>query len=270
MFHYRLETPGEQLCRYLFERSIVSQMWDRFETRHLIITGRSRQFRHFFQEALAINMTRRLLLAAETTRKQYEPTEPGFLAHLEGTIDRWGFSPLKGNGSLVRLIRESSIAGHHPISSSLRRHMLRWTREEHSQCYMCGAILEFSDETSVNFVTLDHLWPQSHGGDSTEENILPACRVCNNEKKKDYPSWAALGVHAINIGQAPSNEEKKSLTGSTRFALHNFAARALANEQYLSLKQAYSRIKPWASEPWLLDENEVGDFFNIAIHEMIL
>ncbi len=268
MFAYHLETPGEQLCRYLFERSIVGEMWDRFEAKHLFITARSQPFRDLFQEALAINMTRRFLLAAETTRKVYDPTDSGFLRHLEGTIDRWGMSTLKGNGSLVRLIRDSTVAGHHQISPTLRKYMLRWTQEKHPRCYMCGASLEFSNKESINFATLDHLWPQSHGGDSVEQNILPACRICNHEKKRDSPSWAALAVHAINIGQTPSSEERRGINGPSRFAIYNFAAKQLANEERLSLKQAYMKLRPWVAEAWLRDDGEVGDFFNIAIHEV--
>ena len=31
-------------------------------------------------------------------------------------------------------------------------------------------------------MTIDHILPQSKGGKDTEENTVPACQLCNNQK----------------------------------------------------------------------------------------
>ena len=201
MFDYTKTSDGEYLCSYLFTRLVDSGFWNRFQSKHLLPTGRPAEFRTFFQQGLALNLVRRLILAGEQARHYLDPSEPGFLSYLDPFIDKWGLRNIDGRGQLVRLVRGSVVASNHAISESLRQHLLQWARSEHRHCYMCGSILNFSVRPGVpqyNDITLDHLWPQAYGGDSVEDNILPACRSCNHEKKQDYPSWAGCNVHTLH------------------------------------------------------------------------
>jgi len=52
-----------------------------------------------------------------------------------------------------------------------------------SICNYCG---------SVDFLTLDHIFPKKYGGLDAAENLIFACRTCNSSKgKKDLMEWMA-------------------------------------------------------------------------------
>ena len=49
-------------------------------------------------------------------------------------------------------------------------------------CHYCGK------KYSSNQLTMDHVVPIARGGESTRGNIVPACRVCNRDKKLEIPA----------------------------------------------------------------------------------
>jgi len=58
-----------------------------------------------------------------------------------------------------------------------------WWREKRSSgiCYYCGLKLLPIE------LTMDHIIPLSRGGKSEKNNIVPACKECNNKKKFLFP-----------------------------------------------------------------------------------
>lgn len=56
-------------------------------------------------------------------------------------------------------------------------------------CYMCGVTLN-RKKGKADTYTIEHIWPISFGGDTVEENLLPACADCNS-KRGSMLSWAA-------------------------------------------------------------------------------
>lgn len=59
----------------------------------------------------------------------------------------------------------------------------RWWRRKCAQgkCYYCGRKVKPSE------LTMDHLIPLARGGKSVRENLVPACKDCNNKKKYLLP-----------------------------------------------------------------------------------
>jgi len=51
------------------------------------------------------------------------------------------------------------------------------------KCIFCGRALTIAaDGTPGPRVTLEHIWPRSHGGTDALENLALACAGCNHEK----------------------------------------------------------------------------------------
>jgi len=59
----------------------------------------------------------------------------------------------------------------------------RWWQQKTSAgiCYYCGKKVVFKN------ITMDHLVPIARGGRSTKDNLVPACKACNNKKKSMLP-----------------------------------------------------------------------------------
>ena len=73
-------------------------------------------------------------------------------------------------------------------------------------------------------------------------------------------------IQSLLLGFDPSENEYTSVNGGHKFALHHSKAKAIAIRRNISLKQAFMLLGPWEKTPRLVDEYDVGDFFNLAIH----
>jgi 5-methylcytosine-specific restriction endonuclease McrA len=57
-----------------------------------------------------------------------------------------------------------------------------WKRKcDEGECYYCGG------KMSHNELTMDHIVPIVRGGKSVKNNVVPACKDCNNKKKHLLP-----------------------------------------------------------------------------------
>lgn len=57
---------------------------------------------------------------------------------------------------------------------------------DHNTCQYCAKVFPPPD------LTLDHIVPRSHGGDSTWDNLVASCRACNNRKGSRSPEEAGM------------------------------------------------------------------------------
>lgn len=157
----------------------------------------------------------------------------------------------------ANLAFDCAKAGRQSISPSTRSDIDRATRVRAGdvKCYVCGTGLSKG-------YPLDHLWPRSLGGVSSEDNLLPVCEPCNS-RKKDRISWDVFGVvfdHAL-MGQTDDGARLAAM------ALQRRAATALAERNLSTLKEAFvllgpvglrEKIDPDIDDPW---------FFNNTVHD---
>ena len=59
----------------------------------------------------------------------------------------------------------------------------RWWQQKtaRGRCYYCAKKVAYKD------FSMDHLVPLGRGGRSTKNNLVPACKDCNNRKKSMMP-----------------------------------------------------------------------------------
>lgn len=89
---------------------------------------------------------------------------------------------------LLRAVRGSKRA----IKFSRINILLR----DHFRCQYCGAKAELRD------LTYDHVVPRAHGGKTTWENIVTACKPCNLRKGDRTPEQAAMKLRAQPVKPA--------------------------------------------------------------------
>ena len=88
---------------------------------------------------------------------------------------------MRGNYDDFDCPEEAVIRAERAKARELRK--TRWWQQKTAPgfCYYCGQKVDFHD------LTMDHLVPLARGGRSTKENIVPACKTCNNLKKSMLP-----------------------------------------------------------------------------------
>jgi hypothetical protein len=271
---YEIKTAGEQLAYFIQDRILSRAAWDKFSD-ELTCTGRSDALCDFFHEVTVINLTCRIVAAGtsllrasgERPARSLQDTnfEKEFLDFLRERLSvRQSLS-----GDLLRNALRAVESTQRDATPKQRNTFKGWADREHRHCYLCGVGLDFTEQDPVRKFTLEHIWPQRFGGDSIEDNWLPACGSCNSRKKRDFATWAMPNVQSLILGFDPSESEYGAVEGSQRFALHQLAAKKLASQRNMSLKRAYVLLGPWESLH-LIDACDIGDFFNLAIHRVTL
>lgn len=66
---------------------------------------------------------------------------------------------------------------------------------DHGQCQYCGK------SQDPKLMTIDHVIPRSRGGENTWENLVVACKKCNQRKGNKTPTEACM--HPINTPRKP-------------------------------------------------------------------
>jgi hypothetical protein len=160
---------------------------------------------------------------------------------------------------------DAAVAANATISGANRQATCRDAAKRNGGyilCYVCATNLGRWDTVRrEKNLALDHLWPRSFGGISTEENLLPICDDCNG-LKKDRITWDVYGtVQDYALSRNSTNGLEL-----TKIALHRRAATKLAEDELISLKDAFILLGPvqdlLESQP-----DEPFWFFNQTAHD---
>ncbi|MBW6520394.1 MAG: HNH endonuclease [Desulfoarculaceae bacterium] len=71
----------------------------------------------------------------------------------------------------------------------------RWWQQKTAagKCYYCQQTVSFKE------LTMDHLIPLTRGGRSTRNNLVPCCKICNNQKKNMLPLEWEEYLETLNL-----------------------------------------------------------------------
>jgi hypothetical protein len=261
-------TQGERLCNFLLQKVLQDAPWTRLELA-LAATGRDAELVELFREITAVHLTGRLVVGGVSVAEQAGIDSPVYNDMLSQLLREAAPVRYELEDELLRYAdRAVRAARRGPSDRELRAQRDRAIRT-HPYCYMCGVALDFEDDESVHRYTLEHLWPRMYGGDSDDENFLPACHSCNNGKKSDFATWAMTSVQALIYPIEPNDEQLgrqlSTVKGNYRFALHYRKAQNIASAKKTSLKRAFLHLGPW-TELRVQDRSLVADFFNLENH----
>jgi 5-methylcytosine-specific restriction endonuclease McrA len=115
--------------------------------------------------------------------------------------------PIRGKIDLDSGIQETfprpAVVILHKRESVSKRRRLRYTRlgvflRDKYKCSYCGSQCSYIEG---NPPTVDHVWPQSKGGESTYENCVTCCQTCNG--KKGRKTLEECGLTLLNKPYMP-------------------------------------------------------------------
>jgi 5-methylcytosine-specific restriction endonuclease McrA len=83
--------------------------------------------------------------------------------------------------SFISTVTDHEIRKEKRKARDLRK--TQWWKQKCAKgiCYYCKSIMLPRD------MTMDHIVPVIRGGKSTKNNVVPACKQCNNKKKHSLP-----------------------------------------------------------------------------------
>lgn len=102
-------------------------------------------------------------------------------------------------------------------------------RRDNDMCMYCGMRFRHSE------LTRDHIFPRSRGGKDTWQNLVAACKRCNNVKADRTPEEAGMALLAVPF--RPNIYEVMYLS-----------QHVVLKDQMAYLQQQFSRNRNWTSE----------------------
>lgn len=262
-------TPGEELFLAIRDQalpslSVMESCWDDLNDVFLGASG-SHQFANYLRGAVSVVAMKRLLQFWAGARQtviapdQQVRVVSDFISHEVFTgLDR------AIRMRVARLVIEALRCSYREVTPRARRRLLNGTTAV--TCYLCGAALDatVSDQTDDRLLTFEHLWPKSAGGDNIDENLLPACRHCQNAKA-DALSWEWLNVHNLILAAAPSADAFRSVPRGAKIARRYLHVMQLCEESRLSLKEGFLRAGPWSGQLTARRTGHPVTFFDLRI-----
>lgn len=264
VFVFQPVTPGEHLLHLLHERVLKFDgllVPEGFSWSNAV-GGRGQALQDFAVAVSSLNLTARLIKKAERILEIDDAAlhQGEFVRFLQQTL---GLTK-QSNDLIDEIARQSLYAANmskRPISSSTKRKVRG--NETEIECYLCGNMCVHKAEDQKSAIYYEHIWPASYGGDSIEQNLLPACYGCN-EAKSDMLLWQTGAIFSFVLKPDPSHDER------TRIGRREKVARRIqdilfhANQNQCSLKEAAIEIGPAKFENLAaIDSEDAIDYFNI-------
>lgn len=243
----KLKTEGERLFTFI-RNDVLESIGSnsvRWSTVGILFNqcGDTYEFSDFIRGAVSVLAMRRLL-RYWTAEKVITADASLYVKKIKMFAKEEVFPGLSDDlvTRLARAVIAAEAVSSKKISPSVRKIVIG--KSNLHRCYLCNAELDASvPEKQPKHLTLEHLWPASIGGNSIEENLLPACVSCQ-EDTKDTMSWEWLNVHNLVLPPEPSKEALVAITRKQRVAKHFHAAIAKRDAQGISLKEAFLQIGP--------------------------
>jgi len=256
MHRYKAITAGERLFQHVYAHLEDDRTW-RILAERIRPIGDSDRFVFYYRQHSALHLTCKLISAG----RSFVSAGAENTALLDSIVEGFPWVRLNSGNRLLRLLSAAVSASDREISKGAANEIRRFARN----CYICGRALNFLAPDCDEAFTAEHLWPSSVGGDSIEENLLPACKACNNAKGNS-PSWVATDIHSLYLGLNPSVEKLRKISFKRRYALFYRAALTLALKEEQTLKYAFIQLGSW-QDAYVRDTEMTADMFNLETHQ---
>jgi hypothetical protein len=259
-------TCGEKLGVIIYDSLISRSDWGTLRNSYPL-RQRKDEYLELFQEILTVNLTCRIVALGRSLNAGHRNGGPVALAAFQKRLrDNIGIP----NDLLPLVLRNATLAvdaAEHDFTAAETKEQRRHARARAASCFMCGVALDCSapvqgQATPHDAFELEHIWPQSYGGDSELDNALPACHSCNNAKA-NFATWGMVAIQSLIFGMAPTPRRLDEIDKTYKFALHSRNARHYARRHSVTMKVAFQSIGPWSSVE-VKDEDDVADFFNLT------
>lgn len=264
MWNWKPATAGEALFLFLCKEIFaIQKVTDTKQLSILQTGGRSEDFASYFEALTVTNTFSRLIKKAQQIQKSDCATSDQQLKTYIKQQLEISHSDRSIANRLIALTWSAQKASHKPIPMSVRKAVI--DNRALVTCYICGTTLSPNSTTDDSKVQYEHIWPSSYGGDSIEENLLPSCFSCN-QQKGDLILWQTAHITSFCLKPDPSEEEMKDVRRREKIAVYLRKLATHASAKNITLKRSAKELGPAElSLQESIDREDARDFFNLRL-----
>lgn len=264
-------TSGERLLfALLHHHSDWRVLSSALKTANVQMARRCDSLTNFFVGASILHLQQRLIRQAQDVREVHPFARSLQAEELRIRAEHvLGLSPSTYTGNFIELIDEVLNSAEKltaNLSPGLKK---RIKRAGPNHCHSCG--LQFGivppNGEKILEATADHVWPRALGGDTSEDNLIPTCDICNS-KKGHIAAWQMAWIQPIVFSDVDEENSLKAFPRDLQIALHIRAAMAYAQDNGTTLKDAFLTIGP-REKISRIDPEQGYDFFNLRVHDPV-
>jgi 5-methylcytosine-specific restriction endonuclease McrA len=263
-FSFQPTTPGEYLLHFLTENILKEDgisIPEEFSWSNAT-GGRGQALRDYVVSVSSLNLTARFIKKAERVLDIDDSTlhHGEFTRYLQQTLGL-----VRHPSDVIDEIARQALYAAKMSKRSISKATKRKVRDSAIEvgCYLCGNMCIHKSEDPKSAIYYEHIWPASYGGDSIEQNLLPACYGCN-EAKKDMLLWQTGAIFSFVLKPSPSERERTSIARREKIARRIQDILFRANLDRSSLKDAARKIGPARFENLVaIDTEDAIDYFNL-------
>lgn len=260
-------TSGERLFQFIVSNIIGKERASSLDYISLIqIGGREDDLIDYYSGVFASNFIMRCIKKAKWIDKN-DPLHADCNAlerHKKALINYFLTSleiprnSLGGNlEQLANLVIDAYKATKKDITPTVRKQF----KKRPDKCYICGSLIDDTSGATHKY-ELEHIWPQSYGGDSIVENLLPSCCYCNKDKSHML-LWQNADVSSFVLTPMAELNELQSIHKPVRIARHRRLIFEHACKQKVSLKNAALAVgSVELANIKFIDREDSVDFYN--------
>lgn len=265
---WRPTTSGERLLFLLLSNHKEARyLSDALTQSGLRFARRYGDWSNFLVGASLLHLQQRLIKLGNDIRETL-PNRLDQIRELRArTCDVVQLTPIEYGADFGELIQEILVSAeqmHKEPSAGLKKLVFKAGGQ---CCYSCGRLFGgiYDDAPEGLMATADHVWPRALGGDSVEENLLPACSSCNSTKGH-LATWHMAWIQPVVFSDLDEKDGPPPVPREVQMALHMRAATAYARANGTTLRDAFLTIGP-RDRPTKIDLDQGYDFFNMRVHD---
>lgn len=269
MFGFHPSTQGEFLFQHIAKQFIPSEAKSQvYQLSHLQIGNRQDDLAEYYIGVYCFNLMARLIKKAvhliedySLNQEQQQPKMKRYLqTQMEIAIDRQNKEAIN---KLISLSLSAALSTRKQVNPSTK--LLVTPKYKPIYCYICDRKLELLTEDITTQVQYEHIWPRNFGGDSTAENLLPACALCNHAKGSTL-LWQDAHVHSFVLSPSPTAEDlNKGIQYKMKIAMHRRNIFRRACDDQITLKEAALKVGAMGKSIKHKHPDDAVDFFNCTI-----
>ncbi|MEI7512942.1 MAG: HNH endonuclease [Candidatus Uhrbacteria bacterium] len=167
---------------------------------------------------------------------------------------------------LVNLLWDCMYFANKELSNSDKSRIRTRDQREGNRCYICGIDLEYNNQASNLYPSIDHKWPRMFGGMDRDDNLTSMCPRCNNALKKDYIDWSDYHFEEIALPSLDMRDFRRQARRNRPQELSLFEAAILAKNDYAC---SMCGDKAYKIGELLIDrisENDAWHFLNLQTY----